>query len=308
VTGTKWAPKRDEYYVQTGSMFENPHGVPHDEIVRFVLENPPEVSAQVVFGKYVESSGLVFTGELVQMMFDRSLPRVLGNTFIDREAAEQGRIWASARDGWWGTRFHTGVDFARQTDFTVITTIDTFTLPARVVYFKRLNRVPWDSIYAEVGRARSLFGPNILCDATGPGGDVVMDALESSRYCPEHHRVVKVGSGCVDAAGKPMTHGDGHLYLSLACCEGYGFTSSTKKELVDHLRLVLSAGYDSRTPDVAFGNLRCPPIVQLEEELSFYAWDDKRLVTDCLFSLALACWSGLEQVVFDPVFGSPFGG
>ena len=75
---------RPEYYVQTGSMFENPHGVPHGEIVRMIVENPPEVSAQTVFGKYVESSGLVFSGELVQMLIDRSLPRVMGGTCTSR--------------------------------------------------------------------------------------------------------------------------------------------------------------------------------------------------------------------------------
>lgn len=298
---------RAEYYVQTGSMFENPHGVPHEEIVRMILDNPPEVTAQTVFGKYVESSGLVFTGELVQMMFDRSLPRVLGNTYRDNDAARQAHDWAIAQEGWWGNRFHTGVDLARQTDFTVISTIDTQTLPARLVYYKRLNRVPWDAIYAEIGRAAALFGPNVLCDSTGPGGDVVMDALENSLYCPEHHRVVKHGTGCVDHLGVLIPHRFGHSYVPLSCCEGYAFSSSTKKELVDHLRLVLSAGYDSRTPDVAFGNLRCPPIVQLEEELSFYAWDDKRLETDCLFSLALACWSGLESPVADALEGSPYG-
>lgn len=299
---------RPEYYVQTGSMFENPHGVPHDEIVRMILDNPPEVSAQTVFGKYVESSGLVFTGELIQMMIDRSLPRVMGNYYVDLEAAEQAKAWALSHGDWWGQRFHTGVDFARQTDFTVITTIDTITLPARLVYFKRLNRVPWDSIYAEVGKARELFGPNILCDSTGPGGDVAMDAIEGSLYCPQHHRVVKVAApACVDERGQTLGHAPGHQYLPLSCCEGFTFAAASKKQLVDHLRLVLSAGYDSRTPDVAFGNLRTPPIVQLEEELSFYVWEDRKLQTDCLFSLALACWSGLEQQVGDISLGSPYG-
>jgi hypothetical protein len=289
-------------------MFENPHGVPHAEIVRMILENPAEVSAQTVFGKYVESSGLVFTGELVQMMMDRSLPRVMGNSYLDREAGQQARNWADAHNDWWGQRFHTGVDFARQTDYTVISTIDTIVMPARLVYFKRLNRVPWDTIYAEVGRARHLFGPNILCDSTGPGGDVVMDALESSLYCPQHHRTVKASSpACVDEAGVPLGHAGDHRYLPLSCCEGFTFAAASKKQLVDHLRLVLSAGYDSRTPDVAFGNLRTPPIVQLEEELSFYAWEDKKLQTDCLFSLALACWSGLEFQIADPLAANPYG-
>jgi hypothetical protein len=76
---------------------------------------------------------------------------------------------------------------------------------------------------------------------------------------------------------------------------------------VEHLRNVLSVGYDFQTPDVDFGHLRIPPIVQLEEELSFYAWDDKKLVTDSVFSLALAAWSGLEDPRGDSLFGSPFG-
>lgn len=300
---------RPEYYVQTGSMFENPHGVPHEEIVRMIVDNPPEVTAQTVFGKYVESSGLVFTGELIQMMIDRSLPRVQGNYYVDLEAAEQAKAWALAHDDWWGQRFHTGVDLARQTDYTVISTIDTMMRPAQLVYFKRLNRVPWDSIYAEIGKARQLFGPNILCDSTGPGGDVVMDALEGSLYCPQHHRVVKIAApACLNDQGKRLGHGPEHVYLPLSCCDGFAFASSTKKQLVDHLRLVLSSGYDSRTPDVAFGNLRTPPIVQLEEELSFYAWEDRKLQTDCLFSLALACWSGLEDEVGDIALGSPYGG
>jgi len=297
---------RPEYYVQTGSMFENPHGVPHAEIVRMVLDNPAEVTAQTVFGKYVESSGLVFTGELVQMLIDRSLPRVLGNSYLDAEAARQAQIWAESHDGWWGNRYHTGIDFARQTDFTVICTIDVVQSPARLVYFRRLNRVPWDSIYAEVGKARELFGPNILCDSTGPGGDVVMDALESSLYCPTHHRVVRQGYRCVKDDGTPLGCAP-RDYLSLSCAEGFAFSAQRKKELIDHLRLVLSSGYDASQPDASFGNLRVPPIVQLEEELSFYAWEDRKLQTDCVFSLALACWSGLEQEVAPVSLGSPFG-
>jgi len=299
-----WTPQRPEYYVQTGSMFENPHGVPHDEIVRMILENPPEVVAQTVFGKYVESSGLVFTGELIQQMIDRTLPRVLGNFYCDAAAvAEAIRHFNHKR--WWGMRYHTGVDLGRQTDYTVISTIDTIQMPARQVYFKRLNRVPWEAIYAEIGKARQLFGTNILCDSTGMGGDVVMEALENRHYCPKHHRTNESGQVCM-RDGEPLGC-RAETYLSLACVEGYNFSSSTKKELVDHLRVVLSSNYDGGNPDKAFGYLRTPPIVQLEEEMTFYAWDDKRLVTDCLFSLALAAWSGIEDTVGDPSIGSPYG-
>ena len=291
--------------MQTGSMFDNPHGVPHDEIVRMILENPPEVTAQTVFGKYVESSGLVFTGELIQMCVDRSLPRVLGNYWMREGADREASLYKDHGGGWWGPRYHTGIDFGRQTDFTVISVIDTIERPARMVYWKRLNRVPWEAIYAEVGRAVYLFGTNVLCDSTGPAGDVVMDALEGRLYCPEHHKTFEFGSRCF-RGGEPANC-DPQTYVPLSCAEGYAFSASTKKELVDHTRVVLSSGYDVRNPDKEFGNLRVPPIVQLEDELSFYTWDDKRLMTDCLFSLALACWSGIEDSVGSAYIGSVYG-
>lgn len=297
--------ERPEYYIQTGSMFENPYGVPPDEIVRLIAENPAEVVAQVVFGKYVESSGLVFTGELIQNLFDRELPRVTGNSWADKTALDHAER-QFRQYGRMNNRFYGGIDFARQTDYTVITVIDTLHLPARLVYFKRLNRVPWDSIYAEVGRAVALFGPNFLGDSTGPGGDAALDALEGRVYCPQHHRANLAGTRCQKPDGSAMECKP-EDYLALSCVEGFQFTGSTKKELVDHLRLVLGVGYDPNDPAREFGWLRSPPIVQLEEELSFYAWDDKRLVTDCLFSLALATWHGLEDRVQDAVIGSIFG-
>ena len=304
-SGQKWAPVRPEYYVQVGGMHENPYGVPRDEIVRFILENPPEVVAQVVFGRYVESSGLVFGSEIVQQMFDRSLERITGNFYIDRAAAERAR-GERQRFGMYGSPFHTGVDFARQTDYTVITTLDTIAKPARVVYFKRLNRVPWEEIYTEVGKAVALWGPNVLCDSTGPGGDVSMDALESRFFCRVHARTVLIGHQC---RGRP---GDLEVcrpadYISLSACEGFHFGAASKKELVEHLRNVLSVGYNAIEPEQPFGWLRVPQIAQLEEEMAFYAWDDKRLQTDCLFSLALAAWSGLEDPVEDPLYGSVYG-
>ena len=303
-------PARPEFYVQTGSMFENPYGVPPDEIVRMILENPPEVSAQVVFGKYVESSGLVFTGELIQQMFDRTRDVVRSNSWHDRHTAEQARL-QFLQYGWFNNRFYTGLDFARQTDYTVILTIDTARLPAQVVYYKRLNRVPWDTIYAEVGKARAMFGPNMIGDSTGMGGDVVLDALESRRFCPEHGVAVLNDSRCIGRNGQPLTCIP-EDYLPLSCVERFDFNplgmSSGKKRLVDHLRNCLSVGYmASRISGEEFGWLRSPPIPQLEEELSFYSWDDKGMETDSMFALALAAWHGLEDPVKDAIVGSVYG-
>lgn len=300
-------PKRPEYYVRTGSMFENPHGVPHEEIVRYILENPAEVVAQVVFGKYVESSGLVFTGELIQNMIDRRYKRVTGDAWIDPEARDQAAaVWASYGHDYDFRRYSTGIDFARQTDYTVISTIDTSVRPAKLVYFKRLNRVPWETIYAEVGKARQMWGRHILVDSTGMGGDVIMDALESRSWCVTHQQNNLADATCTDGRGNRLEGCSSADYLPLACVEGYSFQTASKRLLIEHLRSQMSEGYKAGT-DRPFGAIRVPPIVQLEEEMSFYIWEDKKLITDCLMSLALAVWLGLEDPISGVAVGSPWG-
>ena len=306
-------PDRAEYYVQTGSMFENPHGVPHDEIVAMLMELPSEMAAQVIFGKYVESSGLVFTGELIQMMIDRNAQwyasewdnkfRITGDTWVDKHAASHARIasWDLKR-----RQFSTGIDFARKTDFTVISTLDLRTTPARLVYYRRLNRVPWESIYREIGRAVSIFGPNALGDSTGMAGDVIFDALEDRRYCPVHDTNVRGDMVyCLDRKGNRLPGCSPKNYIPLSCVEGYEFSARSKVQLLEHHRNILSTGYKAGS-DEPFGGLRIPPIVQFEEEHSFYAWDDKGMETDALMSLALAVWAGLEDAPGEAFFGSVY--
>lgn len=299
-------PDRPEYYVQTGSMFENPYGVPHGEIVAMIAELPSEMAAQVVFGKYVESSGLVFSGELIQQLFDRQgyhyselqpmsmaggMERVTSDRWIHKPALEEARIMRHEQKR---SVFATGADVARINDYTVLFTLDLRTRPARVVSYRRLNRVPWEGIYREFGRAASMWGPSILMDSTGMAGDVILDALEERAYCPIHDRIVLRESGlCRDRHGKALGGCDSANYVVLGCVEGYQFTKNSKQALVEHLRTLLSVGYHAGSDD-PFGYLRCPPIVALEEELSFYSWDDKKLETDCVMALSLAAWQGIE--------------
>jgi hypothetical protein len=301
----KWIREREPYYVLTGSMFDNPHGVPPAEVVRMIAENPPEVTAQTVFGKYVESSGLVFLGETVQKMIDRHWRPVVGNSWQDKDVVEQTILWRQHR-GHWPMHFHAGIDVARKTDHTVISVLDCSSMPARLVYWKRLNRVPWETIYNEIGKVRAIFGTNILIDSTGPSGDTVMDALENRLYCIRHERCHLKGDGCPRCIADKREYRPGELWLPIPV-EGYTFGPISKQLLVEHLRNVLSIGYDFQTPDVDFGYIRTPPIVQLEEELSFYAWVDTKLVTDSVFSLALAAWSGLEDPRGDSLIGSIHG-
>jgi hypothetical protein len=166
--------------------------------------------------------------------------------------------------------------------------------------------VPWETIYGEIGKARKMWGPDILMDSTGMGGDVVMDALESRSYCPIHDQNVLNGHLCRDRAGNALGCRAAD-YLPLGCVEGFNFSGTTKKQLIEHLRNVLSIGYNALDEGKPFGHLKVPPIVQLEEEMSFYTWDDKGLVTDCVMALGLACWAGLEDVIGEVSTGSPWG-
>ena len=312
-----WVPQRPEYYIRTGNMFENPFGVPRDEILRYIVTNTPENVAQVVFGKYVESSGLVYSGELIQNAINYDVI-VRGDSYMNRARHAETLVeQAHYNLGNWidyPSEFHIGVDFGRQTDYTVITVLDCYGLrhglPAELVYYKRINRVPWESIYAEVGRAAYLWGSkNIICDASGPAGDVIMDAITSRRYCGVHHRTVGLSEYCRAPNGERLDC-DSENYVDLRPADGYYFSSGqgqAKKELVENLRDCLSKGYTGPATGQSFGLIRFPFIPQLEEELTFYMWDDKRLQTDCVFSLALAAWSGIREIVGDVAVGSPFG-
>jgi hypothetical protein len=310
-------PDRAEYYVQTGSMFDNPYGVPHKEIVAMLVELPSEMAAQVIFGKYVESSGLVFSGELIQQMMDRNAEfypgayvpgtRITGDRWHHQWAvdhAKQTPFEVKRR------RYAIGVDFARQTDFTVIFALDVSTRPASVVYYRRLNRVPWESIYREVGRAAYVFGPNVLADSTGMAGDVIFENLEDRFYCSLHDRIVlRSQDVCRDRNHEPLGGcpvKDANKFIPLSCVDGFDFTTKSKKNLIEHLRNTLSVGYRPSSDD-PFGWLRCPPIVTLEEEMSFYAWDDHGLDTDCVMALSLAAWAGMEDVPGEALFGSVHG-
>ena len=294
---SRWVPARPEYYVQTGGMHENPFGVPHAEIARMALEMPPEVAAQVLFGKYVESSGLVFTSDLIHGMFVPEWPTVRSQFYVDQRLADSALLERYRRTGNWPMRFHTGIDYARKTDYTVITTLDALTVPAKVVYWKRLNRVPWETIYEEVGYARHLWGPHMMGDSTGPGGDSVFDALESRRFCHVHRKTPQIGYRCMEN-NEELEGCDPDDYLPLSCIVPFDFNGGRKYDLVEHLRNVLSVGYNSRAPKRgSYGWIRSPRLPQVNEELTLYAWEDKRLMTDCVFSLALAARSAWEDLI-----------
>ena len=84
--------RRPTYYLQSGSSFENPYGVPPDELVDLILESTPEIVAQVVFGRYVPSSGLVYTSRLILNLFQEL--RVPQAEWVDEACRE---LWLAER-------------------------------------------------------------------------------------------------------------------------------------------------------------------------------------------------------------------
>lgn len=73
---------------------------------------------------------------------------------------------------------------------------------------------------------------------------------------------------------------------------GYVFTARSKVDLISGLQLALERRH-----------LRFPFIRELVDELQAYEWKDEGLSTDCVMSLALACWAadvGSRVVEFAP--------
>ncbi len=73
---------------------------------------------------------------------------------------------------------------------------------------------------------------------------------------------------------------------------GYVFTARSKVDLISGLQLALERRH-----------LRFPFIRELVDELQAYEWKDEDLATDCVMSLALACWAadiGSRVVEFAP--------
>jgi hypothetical protein len=153
---------------------------------------------------------------------------------------------------------------------------------------------------------RATFGPRILFDSTGATGDTADEAFQTKSYCRVHHKVNPVGQPCY-AGSRRLEGCKVGEHLSLARCDGYTFTEGSKRLLVEHLRNVLGHGYNARIPNAPFGLVRAPRIPVLRDELTFYTWMDKKLQTDALFSLALACWEGLWDELGEASFGSVHG-
>jgi hypothetical protein len=71
----------------------------------------------------------------------------------------------------------TGVDWAKQQDFTVIITWDTTVYPWKMAAFERINRRPWPAMIGRLNKRWAEYGGLVVSDNTGIGG-VVNDYIE----------------------------------------------------------------------------------------------------------------------------------
>ena len=78
-----------------------------------------------------------------------------------------------------GARYATGADWAKEQDFTVITTIRIDVTPYKVVAFERLGRAPWPKMVARFDKRIERYPRRAAHDETGVGS-VVNDYLTSS--------------------------------------------------------------------------------------------------------------------------------
>ena len=307
----RWRSERPSYYIQTGSAFENPYGVPWRELARLIVEQPSAMVAQTVFGKLVPDDGAVFSFELLQGLFRGWAGGPISSTvWIDAEVQEQaGLVRQFLRDQGRAPvdRFCGGADLARKKDATVIFVLDLDGVPerpARVVYYRRVERCPWPVIYAEIALASYLFDCEILVDSTG-AGDVVCEELDNRSYCPAHHVTNEVPNGCVDHEGTPRgCRPEDYRPIPIA---RFQFSESTKSKLITNLAQVLGHGFDPGQPEKEYGLIRAPRIIRLQEQLPIYRWADRKLETDEVMGLSLAAWAGLRDMVGPASIGSSFG-
>lgn len=109
--------------------------------------------------------------------------RVLDEAFVDRlydksqgehSGAEGERLVFEAPER--GHHYITGVDWAKEQDWTIIETYDASVRPWQRVAWSRVGRLPWPIIVKHAERRLDLFGGVLVHDSTGVG-NVVNDFL-----------------------------------------------------------------------------------------------------------------------------------
>lgn len=268
------------YYSQRGSIYDNPFLPEEDIKMRDALlaSANPKVREQVLYGEFVDFTGLAFTRDQRDNAFHPDLPH-----HVARVA---------------GHRYVVGWDLGRTTDFTVGIVLDITTRPWHMVSFTRLNRVSWEEIYATIDRIAKEYGINwSRIDATGPQGDVIEEELSKRGIMTDPYKsstkVLKID--LINTLQNALDEGR----------RAKDFVEVTDPETgAKTLEPVLEDPGEGN-----WGALRLPTITQLMDEMGVYSLDDKDIpYTDSVMSLALATHAAYEtEGVTDPVYGGLYG-
>lgn len=268
------------YYSQRGSIYDNPFLPEEDIKMRDALlaSANPKVRQQVLYGEFVDFTGLAFTRDQRDNAFHPDLAH-----HVSRRP---------------GHRYVVGWDLGRTTDFTVGIVLDITTRPWHVVSYTRLNRVSWEEIYATIDRVAKEYGITwSRIDATGPQGDVIEEELAKRGIMTDPYKsstkVLKID-----------------LINTLQNGLDEGRIAKEFIEVTDP-----ETGAKTMEPVLQdpgegdWGVLRIPTITQLMDEMGVYSLDDKDIpYTDSVMSLALATHAAYEaEGVTEPVYGGMYG-
>lgn len=266
------------YYTQRGSIYDNPYLSEEDLKLRdeLLAQADPRLREQVLYGAFVSDGGMAFTQDQLDQAFVEGMP------------AHQDYVP--------GHRYIQAWDLGRRTDYTVGVTFDVTKRPYTMVDFVRLNKVPWEHIYGLIRRKQVEYNVHMpTIDATGPGGDVVEEELTKRGVFVDARRTESLAqkTNLVNTLQSALDEGRQAI--------------GTRIELDE-------AGFPRQVPDMEppggdWGLIRMPPIPQLLDEFGGYELDDKKLVQDCVMSVALAVGSVYDGSNLDePVAGGLYGG
>jgi hypothetical protein len=268
------------YYGMRGSIYDNPF-LPEDDIRmrdRLIGSSDPKKRRQVIYGDFVDYSGLAFSHDARENMFRPEMP--VHEDYLEDHTYVQA--W----------------DLGRQTDFTVGFTLDITTEPWRSVDFQRLNKVPWESIYDLIkAKAVEYHVDFPRIDATGPQGDVIEEELYKRERPVEPYRM--------SSLAKKLD-----LINTMQTVMDWDRKQVGEYELVDENGFrQIEPIMEEPDPGVdQWGLVRVPPIPVVIDEFGVYRHDDKKLTQDCVIALAMACHRAFEErAVGEPIRGGLYG-
>jgi hypothetical protein len=263
------------FYSQRGAIFDNPH-LPREDLemrAKLLAGSDEKLRQQVLYGEFIDFEGLAFTGDQLENAFREELPLEPMPPRPDR-------------------RYVTAWDLGRTNDWTVGVTLDITERPWTLVRFDRLNKVPWEEIYALIGRVRNEYDARwAYIDGTGPQGDVIEEEM-LKRKIPVQAVKTNTKSAKIELINGVQT----------ALDENRSVIGTT--EVLDHTGIITKKASLEEPREGEWGLLRMPKHKPLLTELEIYQLDDKKLTQDSVFALALAVAAAREmEYVRPPAIG-----